>query len=265
MSTQYLTSAQLESTVVTPESLRPWLTELTSTPVYDDHTRPFAHPPVASTTVVLRTEPSGRRRAFVVGAQTKAAYSRAEEPAGCVRLRLAPGVSRPLLGVAAGELTDRVVRLDDLPGPLGTAASELTRLPADEAVRYLEDLLPHQVSETATERAHRLVLREAISALTADVAPSVPDLAARLAVSERQLRALFATGIGVSPKHFARIDRVRRVLAYAGDTPWSHLAADTGYYDQSHLTADFRTIMGVPPAAYLHGRLPAPTRCRLPR
>ncbi|MET9216587.1 MULTISPECIES: hypothetical protein [unclassified Nocardia] len=87
------------------------------------------------------------------------------------------------------------MRIDDLPGPLGTAASELTRLPADEAVRYLEDLLPHQVSETATERAHRLVLREAISALT----------------------------------------------------------------------ADFRTIMGVPPAAYLHGRLPAPTRCRLPR
>ncbi|GAD84942.1 helix-turn-helix domain-containing protein [Nocardia asteroides] len=109
------------------------------------------------------------------------------------------------------------------------------------------------------------MLREAITALSADSAPAIPDLAARLAVSERQLRSVFAGGIGLSPKHFARIDRVRRVLAYAGDTPWSHLAADTGYYDQSHLTADFRALMGVPPAAYLHGRLPAPTSCRVPR
>ncbi|MFD6390356.1 helix-turn-helix domain-containing protein [Nocardia sp. NPDC060259] len=265
MSTQYLTSAQLETPVPTPESLRPWLTELTSTPVYDDLSQPFAHPPVASTTVVLRTEQSGRRAAFVVGAQSKASYSLADEPAGCVRLRLAPGVTRQLLGVAAGELTDRVVRLDDLPGPLSSAASELTQLPADEAIAYLEDVLPQQISESGTERAHRIVLREAISALTADDAPPIPDLAARLAVSERQLRNLFATGIGLSPKHFARIDRVRRVLAYAGNTPWSHLAADSGYYDQSHLTADFRTLMGVPPAAYLHGRLPAPSRCRVPR
>ncbi|MFD4433011.1 helix-turn-helix domain-containing protein [Nocardia sp. NPDC058497] len=263
MSTQYLTSAQLETPVPTPESLRPWLTELTSTPVYDDLSQPFAHPPVASTTVVLRTEQSGRRAAFVVGAQTKASYSRADKPAGCVRLRLAPGVTRQLLGVAAGELTDRVVRLDDLPGPL--SSSQLTRLPADEAITYLEEVLPNQVSETGTERAHRIVLRQAISALTAADAPAIPHLAARLAVSERQLRNLFATGIGLSPKHFARIDRIHRVLAYAGNTPWSHLAAGTGYYDQSHLTADFRTLMGVPPAAYLHGRLPAPTRCRVPR
>ncbi len=130
---------------------------------------------------------------------------------------------------------------------------------------YLEGVLPHRISESETERAHRVVLREAISVLTADTAPAIPDLAARLAVSERHLRALFSAGVGVSPKHFARIDRVRRVLAYAGETPWSHLAAHTGYYDQSHLTADFRTLMGVPPAAYLRGSLPAPTRCRIPR
>ncbi|MEU5406320.1 AraC family transcriptional regulator [Nocardia asteroides] len=265
MRTQYLTSAQLETALPTPEALRPWLTELTSTAAPADPSRPFAHPPVTSTTVVLRTEQSGRRTAFVVGAQSRAAYSRAEAPAGCVRLRLAPGVTRPLLGVAASELTDRVVRLDELPGPLSAFARELTGVPAEEAVTQLADLLPERVAESATERAHRIVLREAITALSADSAPAIPDLAARLAVSERQLRSVFAGGIGLSPKHFARIDRVRRVLAYAGGTPWSHLAADTGYYDQSHLTADFRALMGVPPAAYLHGRLPAPTSCRVPR
>ncbi|MFE5475530.1 helix-turn-helix domain-containing protein [Nocardia sp. NPDC056541] len=262
---EYLTSAHIETPVTTPESLRPWLTELTSTPLFDDLAQPFAHPPVATTTVVLRTEKSGRGNAFVVGAQTKASYSTPEEPAGCVRLRLEPGVTRQLLGVTAGELTDRVFRLDELPGPLGGFATELTGVPAAHAITHLEDLLPHTISESDTDRAHRIVLREAISALTADNAPALSELTARLAVSERQLRNLFTMGIGLSPKHFARIQRLRRVLSYAGDTPWSHLAASTGYYDQSHLTADFRTLMGVPPAAYLRGKLPAPTRCRIPR
>ncbi len=251
--------------MTTPESLRPWLTELTSTPVFDDLVQPFAHPPLTTTTVVLRSEKSGRSTAFVVGAQTKASYSRPEEPAGCVRLRLEPGVTRQLLGVTAGELTDRAVRLDELPGPLGTFAPELTRLPAHEAIDYLDSELPQRLSETDTDRAHRIMLREAISVLAADNAPALPELSARLAVSERQLRKLFTAGIGLSPKHFARIDRLRRVLAYAGNTPWSHLAVNTGYYDQSHLTADFRTLMGVPPAAYLRGKLPAPTRCQVPR
>ncbi len=265
MSTQYLTPAQIETPVQAPPSLRPWLTELTSTRVDEDLDRPFAQPPVATTTIVLRTDGTGRREALVVGAQTKAVYSRAEQPAGCVRLRLAPGVTGQLLGVAASDLTDRAVRLAELPGPLATLADDLTDLPTDEAMTYLEEVLPQRISESESERAHRVVLREAISVLTADTAPAIPDLAARLAVSERHLRALFSAGVGVSPKHFARIDRVRRVLAYAGETPWSHLAAHTGYYDQSHLTADFRTLMGVPPAAYLRGSLPAPTRCRIPR
>ncbi|TDP32426.1 helix-turn-helix domain-containing protein [Nocardia ignorata] len=259
---RYLTPGRIETRVPTPDSLRPWLTELTATPTRHDITQPFAHPPVTSTTVVVRTESSGRRAAFVIGAQTKAAYSQAERPGGCVRLRLAPGTTGQLLGVSAAELTDRVVSLAELPGPLATITDSLTHLSTAEAIKHLGVRLPQAVSESATERAHRIVLREAISEVGA--APTVADLATRLAVSERQLRSLFAAGIGLSPRHFVRIDRVRRVLTAAGKAPWSDLAAATGYYDQSHLTADFRTLMGVPPAAYLRGELPPPMRCRSP-
>lgn len=60
------------------------------------------------------------------------------------------------------------------------------------------------------------------------------------------------------------IDRVRHVLTHAADAPWAELAAATGYYDQSHMTADFRTLMGVPPRAYFTGRLPRATPCQGP-
>jgi len=42
----------------------------------------------------------------------------------------------------------------------------------------------------------------------------------------------------------------------------AHLATTAGYYDQSHMSAEFSTIMGVPPTAYFAGRLPPPQRCQ---
>lgn len=87
-------------------------------------------------------------------------------------------------------------------------------------------------------------------------------MARELAVSERQLRNLFSEGVGLSPKHYARIDRVRQVLTEAPRADWAELAAATGYYDQSHMTSDFRTLMGVPPKSYFTGRLPDPQPCQ---
>ena len=92
---------------------------------------------------------------------------------------------------------------------------------------------------------------------------AVQDVARELSVSERPLRNLFAEGVGLSPKHYARIDRVRAVLAHATELASAELAAVTGYYDQSHMTSDFRTLMGVPPRSYFTGRLPAPRSCQV--
>jgi AraC-like DNA-binding protein len=90
---------------------------------------------------------------------------------------------------------------------------------------------------------------------------NVAATAGRLHVSERRLRTLFADGIGLSPKHFARIGRVRAVLATASSRRWADVATAAGYYDQSHMTAEFRRLMGVPPAPYMAGRRPAARRC----
>lgn len=253
-----LTADLIESTVPAPESLRPWITEFGSIPTGTDTSVPYTHVPHAGTTIVLHD----RRDTLVVGPQTRAAYSAADKPAGCTRLRLAPGATRQLLGVPAVDLADRVVRLADLPGVAADLAHELAALPTEEVLPFLEAILPQRISEDPTQRAHRELLRDAVAAIA--TSPTVHGLAADLAVSERQLRNLFTNGIGVSPKHFARIDRVRRIIASVGDTPWSQLATATGYYDQSHMTADFRTLMGVPPTSFLRGDLPSPSRCRIP-
>ncbi|MEV5837921.1 helix-turn-helix domain-containing protein [Nocardia sp. NPDC052112] len=249
-----------ESVVPAPESLRPWITELGRYPTVTDASLPYAHVPHAGTTIVLRA--ADRPDALVLGPRTRASYSKADKPAGCARLRLAPGTTRQLLGVAAVDLADRVVRLADLPGVAAELAHELATLPTEEVLPFLEAVLPQRISEDTTQRFHRELLRDAVAAISAK--PTVHELATDLAVSERQLRNLFTSGIGVSPKHFARIGRVRRILVEASDMAVSlaDVAAVHGYYDQSHMSADFKALMGVPPAKFFQGQLPAPTPCR---
>ncbi|WP_280250001.1 helix-turn-helix domain-containing protein [Nocardia abscessus] len=155
-----------------------------------------------------------------------------------------------------------MLRLDDLPGPVAQLATELVELEHDEVLPYLENELPQRIPDNPAQRAHRRLLATAVAAITADHPLSVAELAAHLSVSERQLRNLFTSGIGVSPKHFARIDRIRRVLSQAEDMPLADIATGTGYYDQSHMTADFRSLMGVPPTSFRRGEVPAPSPCR---
>ncbi|MFJ9365101.1 helix-turn-helix domain-containing protein [Nocardia sp. NPDC101769] len=68
-----------------------------------------------------------------------------------------------------------------------------------------------------------------------------------MSISERTLRHLLAEGAGLSPKPFAHIARLRSALAYgsAESVHLAQLAATAGYYDQSHMTAEFASMMGV--------------------
>jgi AraC-like DNA-binding protein len=100
-----------------------------------------------------------------------------------------------------------------------------------------------------------------LSAGTGRVPERIRATARRLNVSERHLRDLFTEAVGVPPKLFARLDRVRTVLVHAHRGHLAHLATEAGYYDQSHMTAEFRRIMGTPPAAFVAGHRPAATRC----
>lgn len=248
----------------TPEALRPWVTGIGSVSVGTESTEPYVRLPDTATTIVFRVGENGRRSTLVVGPRTRASYHHAERFASCLEMRLAPGTTRPLLGVPAVDRVGRMMPLD-----------ELTAAPARRLARALRDLEPEEVVphlarsfpdlSAGTDRSRAAVLAagaEALSTRSGRVPGPVREVARELAVSERQLRNLFTEGVGLSPKHYARINRVRAVLAQADDVPWAQLAAATGYYDQSHMTSDFRTLMGVPPRSFFTGRLPDALPCQ---
>ncbi|MGI5459170.1 helix-turn-helix domain-containing protein [Streptomyces sp. CA-249302] len=263
-----MTNAVSREVLPTPEALRPWVAGVGSVSVGEVPTEPFIHLPEAATKVVVRTGEHGSRSTLVVGPRARASYHRGKRRASCVELRLAPGTVRPLLGIPAVELAGRAVRLGDLPGATARQlAAELRWLTPEEALARLAEVLPERLAATA-DRSRTELVRAGVDALSVRTGRSpaqVADVARELAVSERQLRNLFAEDVGLSPKHYARINRVRTVLDHAATRPWAELAATTGYYDQSHMTSDFRTLMGVPPRSYFTGRLPEATPCQVIR
>jgi AraC-like DNA-binding protein len=249
----------------TPDELRPWITGIGTLTVDTDPREPFVHLPDPTTKVIIRSEAAGRPTLLISGPRVRATYHAGKRQVSCTEVRLAPGVTRPLLGVPAVDLVGRVVPLGALPSRTARQlARELRWLEPEEVVARLADVLPDRLP-AAADGARTGLLRAATAALSVRsgrIPAHIKEVARELAVSERQLRNLFSEGVGLSPKHYARIDRVRAVLAHATELAPAELAAVTGYYDQSHMTSDFRTLMGVPPRSYFTGRLPAPRSCQ---
>jgi AraC-like DNA-binding protein len=83
---------------------------------------------------------------------------------------------------------------------------------------------------------------------------SVASVAQDLGLSARHLRRIFHEVVGLSPKAFFKLQRFERALQAAtdgGDITWSDIAMDAGYYDQAHMIADFRSIVGATPREFL--------------
>ncbi|MEU5696433.1 helix-turn-helix transcriptional regulator [Actinosynnema sp. NPDC020468] len=212
--------------------LRPWVSTIGTETSRNDH---LVHEPDTATAVVFC---AGAAEPHVTGPRARAGYYRGTGTRTVIRLT--PGRAQSLLGAPVDAPAEEVVPLSALWGHHVHTAAELHEALLARAAAA------DRSRSNLTETAARLLLRH-----------SVADTARALHVSERHLRTLFTRAVGLSPKTYARIARLRRVPATGGAaTP-----TDLGYYDQSHLTAEFRAAMGVPPSAYFAGRRPESRTC----
>ncbi|WP_437594268.1 helix-turn-helix domain-containing protein [Sorangium sp. So ce1000] len=201
---------------------------------------------------------------WAAGPRTRAIFKSKTGLARMVTLRFKPGWSVPLLGVAASELTDRIVPLEDVWGRAGRelcGALLAARSPADVMDRVTRELALRggQPFETASGQLTRRAVR-----LLEGGEFRVESVADRLGVTARHLRRAFTENVGIGPKEFARAVRLQRAVRMAATScDWARIAADAGYYDQAHLIADFRQLVGLTPGAFFKragGRMTQPKR-----
>jgi AraC-like DNA-binding protein len=172
-----------------------------------------------------------------------------------VGARFRPGAGPAVLRVAATDLRDLRVRLDEVWD--GRAARLLAervaarpdeRLQAAELEAAVRGLLP------AARPVDPVALEVAAGLDHADPAP-VSMLARAAGLSERQLLRRTADAFGYGPSALARVLRVQRVLRLARrprrPVGLAGLAASAGYVDQPHLAHEVRAVFGTTPAALL--------------
>jgi AraC family transcriptional regulator of adaptative response / DNA-3-methyladenine glycosylase II len=102
------------------------------------------------------------------------------------------------------------------------------------------------------ERAFRLIVEH--GALDGEYS-SVEVLAARLGVTERHLRRLFAHHLGASPSAVARTARVQRAKRLLADTEltMTEIAMAAGFGSLRRFNAAFADVYGRPPSAIRRG------------
>jgi len=181
-----------------------------------------------------------------------------------VGVLLQPGAARVLFGVPDGALADTHTPLDALWGPAAEAA--LARLHALDAPAAQLDLLERLLLQRVAAWTHAEIGPPPAVAmalgLLAQLDASVAQAVRASGYSHRHFVALFREHAGLTPKAYARLKRLGRVIALAAEPArgWADIAQAAGYGDQSHLSRDFCAFAGLPPQAWRRRAAPGAPR-----
>ncbi|MEO8604889.1 MAG: AraC family transcriptional regulator [bacterium] len=170
-------------------------------------------------------------------------------------IRLRPAGAYALLARPLHAINDTTLDLHDL---VGRASAELAERCHDAAT------VEQRFARAAQWLRARLTRARAHDAVAWSVQQieqsagevSIAALRQQTGFSKTRLANAFREQIGFTPKHYARILRFRRVLGllHAGDVSLVDAALAAGYFDQPHMTADFRAFTGLTPRAFVGAR-----------
>lgn len=205
-------------------------------------------------------QPPGRFQAFVGGLHAEPARIRHDGFQHGISLELNPLGARALLGMPAGELAYAVVPLQDIFGPSAPElVDRLVTAPGwRERFGVLDDVLVRRLKERPGTPPQVALAWERLLANGGCV--DVAELAGDVGYGRRHLGQLFRQELGLPPKVAARLvrfERSRRLIQRADRPGLAAVAAACGYYDQAHLTREWREIAGCTPSTWMAEELPS--------
>ena len=198
--------------------------------------------------------------AFLAGVHGFSARTRNQGRSAGIHVRMGAMAAAALMGVPGADIANRTFALEDVLGR-GVADLHDDLLATDDwAARFdrMDGFLRARLERgRPLDRGVQWALDRLVA--TAGAVP-IEALATEIGWSRRHLARRFAAEIGLSPKLQARILRFRRAadLLRAGHgaaTGLADLAVDCGFFDQAHMTREFRDLSGLTPAALAGRRL----------
>jgi AraC-like DNA-binding protein len=168
-------------------------------------------------------------------------------------IRLWPDTAAAVLGVDPFAIKDLMRPAAEL---LGWSALSLARAiaKADDDARvetvWEEWLAPRIAAAALPDPDVRLVVRLLIDS---DGVHDLDEAARQAGLGARQLERRFSAAVGLTPKQFARVRRVRAALGMivAGERDVARLAPQLGVAEPASLAREFRAVTGLSPHALI--------------
>jgi AraC-like DNA-binding protein len=214
----------------------------------------------AETGTVRSTAPG----AVLVGARSVPLVIDTAEQRHLATVEFRWGVAAAFLGLPVEELQDELVGLGELWGRAGARLRDrLGEAPDPLAVLHAE-------LRAQLRRAPRPDPGVLLAVAELERGRPVREVADRLGWTGKRLLRTFRESVGLTPKRFARVQRLQRVVrglprgtGMATAVDWAAVAAGHGFADQAHLIGEFRALAGLTPGAYLAAVGPEPNHVPL--
>jgi AraC-like DNA-binding protein len=202
--------------------------------------------------------------AILAGPGDRASVIEIEKGRAHVSVTFALGGAAALFAAPLSATRNELAPLRDLWGGDGSRLRErlLEAATPDDKLRVVGEALLEQVVGPLRPDPAILFAARALAA-----GASVSTVSSELGMLPRTLRRRFLHRVGLTPKRFARVERLQRVVRSIGagtGVSWAAVAARHGYCDQAHLVDDFRDLVGVTPTEYLRHRIDGPNHLRFP-
>lgn len=199
--------------------------------------------------------PRRPRRAWIIGPRDQPLLIEKEiRDCDVVGVRLRPGTAMCVLGVPAIEIRAGMHDLDLFWGREVDEIRDRLAATSDPGARLsiVECAVARRLARSTTGVGASMA-RTLCDTITSSIDESIGSIAARTGLSHRRLIALVDEMVGLKPKAFQRVQRLRRVFRLVDRVPrlsWTAIAHRSGYFDQAHMINDFRALTGVSPAEY---------------
>lgn len=155
----------------------------------------------------------------------------------------------------ANELSDLIVSADDLSiGSLKKLEDRILNTADDNScIHLIESFLTNRLNPFKEYNYKRMAVAvNAINQSNGEL--SVSHLAGAVYLSRKQFQRIFSEHVGATPKEFMRIVRFHKALYTLQNNPmmnFTALAYKCGYYDQAHLSNEFKLFSGYTPTQYV--------------
>lgn len=188
--------------------------------------------------------------ATVVGPASSSQVVSTQAQRGMLAVNFRRGGAVPFLRGPLSDAADTFVPLaDHWAGEASRLRERLLACP-DDTERF--DLVERALMAAMVDPVIDSGIRAAITAL--ERGDRVADVVETFGTTPKPFIKRFTRAVGLTPKRYARVRRIQRVLHGLPPTDeidWAALAVEHGFYDQSHLTHDFTEITGGSPAGHL--------------